>query len=118
MWRPRVRFTVRRMMIAVAIDSGSDSAAEATRKRWFYLDQARHYAREGRRHRELAQQRTAEGQFNLATTEGLVADWAEHLSDNYRKAAIRPWAQPPSGHRACRVIRQSFDDRITVSDEL
>jgi hypothetical protein len=60
------------------------------------LDQARHHAREGRRHREFAGQRIAEGQFDLAASEGLVADWAEDLSDKYRKAAIRPWAKPPS----------------------
>ena len=34
MWRPRVRFTVRRMMIAVAI-VGLGLGGETARKRWF-----------------------------------------------------------------------------------
>jgi len=87
---PRMRLTVRRTMIAVAI-VGLGLGAETARKRWSYLDQARHHAREGRRHREFARQRIAEGQFHLAGTVVHIADWAEHVKIAPPQAPARPF---------------------------
>lgn len=76
---PRVRFTVRRMMVAVAVCAAM-GGAEATRRRWVRL--AREYE-----FRAKVNKRLAPSYYRLASTPGADTDAAEgwrRAGDHYR----------------------------------
>ena len=93
---PRPKFTVRRLMIGVAIIA-LGFGLETARKQLFYLGQARHFASVGDRHDEFARDALARGDAESAEDERKYAGFFRDLSNRYRLAASEPWKNPPPG---------------------
>ena len=99
---PRVRFTVRWLMAAVAVVA-LVMGAELTRRRWAHRQQmARHYARAERTYRDQAREIADEidrgrSDLDLALERRLwMADRAAQFRRKWERGAARPWESEPS----------------------
>jgi hypothetical protein len=91
---PRLRFTVRRLMVAVAVISLM-LGAETARRRWYYLKGEAGFARQARNFKRYASQSRARGEHHLAEIHEAEANRMDRLSREYRRAANTPWSPPP-----------------------
>ncbi len=95
MWLPRPQFTLRRMMVTVAVISLM-LGAETARRRWRYLSGSAGFARQARDLRRYARQSRAQGDHKMADSYEPEAKYLDQLSREYRQAANAPWGPPPA----------------------
>src|SRR5262245_1390377 len=92
---PRVRFTVRQVMVVVAVIS-LVLGAETARRRWYYLHCSAGFARQARDFRRYARQDRDRGEHRFVASYEAEANQKDRLNREYRQAADNPWGLRPA----------------------
>jgi hypothetical protein len=89
-----VRFTVRRLMLVVAVVA-LILGVETARRRWYYLREAAGLTRQAGKFRRYAREFGDRCQREMALIHESEANRMDQVSREYRRAADHPWGSPP-----------------------